>query len=205
MTISALSLKAAMSQGSRIWYYPGLENERGIAVDWIENGSQGDTFPHMVCRISKELALSNQDAACLVRLLDNHKSLGRLERSTGFDLLPFTAIWIWEKANALFQQRQCLGNSVSRTDRRILNGDRRANREHADGVIWKLELDIYAAFAGYYIITGEGLTEKSVEVRVASGWSQERVDTVTRLAIEEAKFWAADAANAIFQRVLHNQ
>ena len=200
----SLSLHDAISRANPIWLHDNVQ-DRGMAVEWMENGSQGDTYPQLVIRIGQDLALSNKDAACLVRLLDNHESLDKLMRSTGLKLLPFSAIWIWQEADGLFAQRQKLRNSISNTDWKILHGYWRTDDEYVGGLLSKLGSDIYAALAGYYIITGGGLAEKVDKVQAASEWSRERIGTVTRMAIEEARFLAVESANAIFQRVLQNQ
>ncbi|MBU2768048.1 hypothetical protein HAP94_18180 [Acidithiobacillus ferrivorans] len=204
MAESSLSLQDAISRANPIWLHDNAQ-DRGIAVEWMENGSQGDTYLQLVIRIGQYLGLSNKDAACLVRLLDDHGSLDFLMRSGDFARLPFSSIWIWEKANTLYRWRQSLKNWVSLTDEKIMNGHWRSE-ELVGGLLLKLET--FEAFAGYYIITGEEATqkqcEKITEVCLAAGWNREQTLTVATAAYEEACYWAAVSANEVFQRVLQN-
>lgn len=205
MAQSSLSLRDAIARGNAIWLYDKAQ-DRGLAVEWMENGSKGNGYPQMVLRIGRELGVSNKDAACLVRLLDDHKSLDFLTRSADVARLPFSVIWIWEKANALYWRRQYLNNAVSRIDEKIMKGYWHSDDELVGGLLSKLTT--FEAFAGYYMVTGgaamQALHERMTEVWLATEWNRGKTLIVARTADDEANFWAAKAANAVFQRVLQH-
>lgn len=206
MSESSLNLQDAISRANPIWLHDSVQ-DRSIAVKWMENGSRGNTYPQLVIRIGQHLGLSNKDAACLVRLLDNHRSLDMLMMSGDFlDSLPFSSIWIWEKADALYQRRQNLKNWVSVRDTEIIFGYWRSD-EPVGGLLLKFE--IFEALAGYYMVTGGAtaheLRARTTEVSLATGWSKEQTMTVVQAAHDQALQIAILSANEVFRHMLENQ